>query len=308
MGNVQRIVLACVPLLSPLACGGNASIPVGDLEARVRDAVCENEVRCGEFPDQSTCASVFFAQQQLVADVNAGKIIYNGSAAAACLSTFSSLGCTLSDLTSSPTQSCVDAIKGTVPDGGACFDAEECVSQRCNLSACAGAMCCAGTCTATVPVGGACSLSGPGCADGAFCKRGAVGSAGTCTPDIAAGQSCGSLDNCVPGKFCIIVPPAVVGICTNAPSEGEPCPAGFCDARADVCDQTTKTCVRRIAVGGPCASTSACVSYANCNTATMKCVARVGGGGACATPADCVAGLPCTNGICVSPSDKPACI
>lgn len=79
--------------------------------------------RCDLAPDKNSCEGLY-ARQQLYAYVKAGKVIYDGHAAAACLDFYGTADCNLSDETSSahisPLQSCRETVKGTVGTGGAC--------------------------------------------------------------------------------------------------------------------------------------------------------------------------------------------
>jgi hypothetical protein len=314
MTNLQRFLVLALPLLSSFSCGGGGGpsgpgVPVGDLKARLRDALCGLEVRCGRYPDKNTCAGAVYAELQLFADLGSGKIQYDGQAAADCLNAYAQVGCNLSDqanTTGVPTQACQAALTGTVADGGACLINEECVSRSCNLTTCGGAMCCAGVCQTKLAVGEDCTARGSVCVDDAFCKRTTMPATGICTTKLAAGQACGASDTCAPGLACNTDPATGSGTCGGAPAEGEACPAGVCDASGDLCDPTTKTCVARIAVGGDCVSIG-CVSWARCDATAMKCVARAPAGGACGTSVDCIDSLPCTNGVCVSRPDVPAC-
>jgi hypothetical protein len=299
-------------LLVGVGCGsGSENISLADFTSRGKDAICDHDVRCGQYPDRATCEAVTFSMLQDTADVGTGKIIYNGEAAGGCLAAIESLGCNFSDQSgvSALEKSC-DAIEtGTVANGGACFNGDECVSRSCNLSACSAPTCCAGTCQAQVASGGDCSAGGSVCVDGTFCRFGATGTSATCTPLVAAGQPCNSAsDLCALGTVCNADPTTGSGTCGAAPAEGQPCPSGICDSSADVCDATSHTCVHLIAAGAACPSGSNCVPYAFCSVASMTCVALAVPGAACSTSSECLDGVPCTGGVCVGPSDTPACM
>ena len=296
------------------ACGGggSAAIPIDQLQARAMDALCSYEVRCGLAPDTAACDEGLYVREQLEADVKAGKVIYDGQTAAACLDVYRALSCAVSGAgLSSVTQaqSCKDIIKGTVATGGACLMDEECQSQACDRSACTtDTECCAGTCTAKIPAGGDCSAAGSRCADDLFCRRG-TGTTGICTALIADGQPCTSSDYCEAGRRCNVVTGTSAGTCGVLPAHGQACPGMTCDLLSDLCDPASKTCVSRIAIGGDCSAIpTGCVPYANCDASTMKCVARKRAGEACAQSSDCLSGVACTAGICVPPPDKPACM
>jgi hypothetical protein len=90
-------MLAICTLLS--ACGEGASggpIAVGDFSAAYEDAYCDGAVRCHAVPTSAEChAAVDGAAlySQLVASVAAGRIDYDGAAAAACLGGLFRLDC-----------------------------------------------------------------------------------------------------------------------------------------------------------------------------------------------------------------------
>lgn len=295
------------------ACGGGGgdAIPIDELEARAAEALCNFEIRCEVAPDRAGCEETFYFRQQLVADVKSGKIIYDGRAAAACLSLYPTLTCAVSDPGLSSVghaQSCRNAIKGTVAAGGSCLIGEECLSQSCQKAGCNGAIeCCAGTCLATIPAGGDCSNMTGRCADDLFCRRN-PDATGVCTATIADGQPCTSTDLCVSGRRCNLVPGTNAGTCGVLPARGQACPADLCDSLTDVCDPTSKTCVGLIALGGDCSAIpTGCVPYARCDAATKTCVTRKRAGEACTQTTDCLSGVACTGGVCVPPADKPVC-
>jgi len=309
---VKRILVVAWVCLSGCGGGDGASIAIEDLGARAIDAACEYEVRCGGAPDRAGCDESVYTRQQLVVDVKAGKIIYDGKAAAACLDLYRVTSCKVSDGAFSllnQSQSCRNAIKGAVATGGACLTSEECQSQACDKSACTTATeCCAGTCAAKISAGGDCSSSAVGCADDLFCKQGDTATTWTCAPFIADGQPCTSVDHCVAGRRCNLVMGTTKGTCGVLPARGQACPGTACDSSADFCDPASKTCLGRIPVGGDCTGlATGCVPYANCDTATMKCIARKRGGEACTESSDCLMGVACTGGVCVPPLDEPAC-
>ncbi|MEO8212484.1 MAG: hypothetical protein ABI560_04800 [Myxococcales bacterium] len=263
-------------------------------------------------PDQASCEETVLTSPQLVADVKAGKVIYDGQAAAACLDLYRVLGCNVSDaasIQSSQVQSCREMFKGTVATGAACLTSEQCQSQDCDKSDCPSTACCAGACVARISEGGVCAGFGAYCADDLVCRVSGTDNAGICTALIAGGQPCTSRDSCVPGRVCNVVKGTNAGTCGVLPSRGQECPGMACDSVADFCDPASKTCVGRVPVGGDCAGLpTGCVVYARCDVATMNCVARKRVGEACAQSNDCLIGVECTGGVCVPPPDEPVCM
>jgi hypothetical protein len=305
-----------LPCLWFSACGGggSGSVTLQELGPKAVSSLCAFEVRCGLYPDQTTCAGATATNlSQITADVSAGTIQYDAAAASDCLNAFASLGCNRSDQPDKTPQSCSDAFKGTIADGAACFINQECVSQKCNVGSCAqGAMCCQGTCGATVPpipAGGDCSGQSSSCVGGTFCQTGAGATSATCAARVAEGQPCMSVDECLVGLACHFDAATASGVCERFPAEGETCdPTQLgCNASTDFCDQATKKCVHDLAVGDPCPSGNGCVSYARCDTARMVCVARGAVGGPCASQSDCLGSLACTNGACALKAPAPVC-
>jgi hypothetical protein len=303
-------------LVAVATCGGGGSISLQDLGTQAKAAVCAYEVRCGLFPDQASCVgSVVSNLGQLMADVNAGKIAYDGVAASECLNVLSTASCSLSGSANVDQHACKDAFKGTAAGGAPCYTGAECISQQCDVVNCmTSTMCCAGTCSAfvvAIAAGGACSIAAPGsaCAAGTSCRAGANGAGATCQALIAVGGACADSSDCVAGAACKQDTPGH-GTCQPYPREGQACDPNNglpCDALSDTCDATTHTCVPLTAVGGACSvSGGGCVRYASCDPNSLKCVAKGGAGGPC-TQDSCLGDLACVNAVCALPSAPPVC-
>jgi hypothetical protein len=313
MPGHSRPRLVVLALLAASGCGGGgASIPLADLGARLLDAICTREVRCGVYPDKATCeaeAGDLLDEGQLIADVNAGRSVYDGKAAADCLSTYDSPtgfgSCSNSvALSAHGPSSCGDAIKGTLATGAACIDNDVCLSGNCDRSACtSGVACCMGVCVAaktTVAIGDDCSSAMVTCPDGSFCQTSttATGTTRTCVAKIAAGQPCAALTDCAPGTVCVSDAASGAGVCGTWPTRGQSCMASqFCDDVTDYCNTTTGLCTARAIPGGACPQMNACVAYATCTTTTATCVAQGQVGAVCVAPADCLSGN-CAAGTC----------
>jgi len=310
---VCRVFLA---VLAVGSCNGGGGVPIGQLGNKVLDVLCARAARCGEYPDEATCVAnngKLADMGQIESDVASGKVKYNGSQVATCLSMYDTAGCTVMETENLQLpQACQTVFQGSVATGGACYNDEECVSLKCNRGGCGGVTgCCAGTCdpvTVTVASGGDCVAVGTSCADGTYCKLDASKTGGTCTPLIAAGQSCTSLfGQCVSGKACVSDTTGGARTCGNLPAEGQACHDSICDANVDTCDTATKTCIRKIAVGGACPAGAGCVDYASCDATTKVCVAQKAAGGACSTANDCLGTLVCSSGTCVPAPAQPVC-
>ena len=314
--NGKCALLVTLLLASGPGCGsgGGGPIPISQLAGVTLDAFCARLVRCGFDPDVAACESAWFSNLQAEYDVTTGKVIYDAEAASRCIDGYASEGCTISVLDPAAeqmhTEACRAVFTGTVANGGACLSGADCVSQSCGVAACDTATCCAGTCQPQVAAGGDCSGNGAVCVDGTVCRIDVNNNNETCLTLIAAGQPCAhtNTDVCAIGTICLTDPATGASSCGPAPAEGQPCPDGTCDADVDTCDAISKTCVRRVAVGGVCTSSTACVPYATCDLTTSTCVALALAGASCVQDADCLGGLACDNGICTSHPDTPACM
>ena len=315
MRNARPIFAVFLALLGLSACGSD-SIPIGDLGAKLLDESCTRAARCGEYPDKATCLasnSRIVDLGQLEADVSAGKVTYDGSKAADCLSAIFARGCTITEqLAPVSSQACDDTFKGSVATGGTCFSEE-------------------GVCLA--------ELRQKQLRDRPHVLRGHVQPSGRRFDrqrwklparrvrlrqrNVLQTRS-DRLERYLyaPGGHGSAVHHARRGVrgwkylqyrsrdrkwhLRQGPCRRRAVPGnGFCDASSDTCDATSRTCVRKIAIGGGCPSGSGCVSCANCDTATLTCVPRASRGGACTTTSDCLGSLTCTNGVCVDAARRP---
>jgi hypothetical protein len=308
-------------LLAVAGCGGGsgASIPLADLGARLVDAICTREVRCGVYPDKATCVAAsgdLLDEGQVTSDVDSGKTLYDGKAAADCLAGYDSPSgygsCSNSVVLSSPgVKACGKALTGTLMIGAACLNSEVCASGTCDRAACTtGVACCTGVCAAaktTVAIGDDCSSATVTCPDGSFCQ-GTPSTGMTCVAKIAAGQPCTNLTDCAPGTLCVSDATTGAGICGTLPTRGQSCMAvQFCDAATDYCNTTTGLCTARVTPGGACPMMNECVAYATCNTTTTAtCVAQGSVGAACLVAADCLSGN-CAAGSCAVPPAATVC-
>ena len=298
-------VAAGMMLLVAMSCDSD-SLTLEEFLDSLLGEYCANVVRCGDAPDETTCRGSVYRNLQLPADVESGKIRYDSRAARECLVAVRAYDCQLSTKTPEPT-SCNEALRGTIAEGGSCLDSSECASRNCNLDGCAFGTCCAGLCEAQAAFGAACRSGVGACVPGAYCKTDGVTATGTCVAELGAGEACRlAFDECSPNLACVVADSTSgIGTCSTLPAEGQPCTTYQCDDNRDVCDQTTTTCVRRLAIGASCV-TGVCPPYAACDMTTKTCVTRTALGGACSTSNSCVAGS-CQNGVCTKHADQPAC-
>jgi hypothetical protein len=260
-------------------CGGGG-VSIDDLGPTLVDALCQRQVRCGVYATVEACkADVRIQIEEIQASVEAGRTKYDEGKAEDCIDGLGSASCDASSEDSRETpQACDDTFQGTVADGGACFNDEECLSEECDIPDC-GMACCTGACAPTVAevaVGGACgSTTGP-CARGSFCD----GTTMVCTALLGAGGACTGNSQCGYGMYC-----AEVGGCTDAPNHGEACPDGLCAEIGDRCDPTSMNCVSLSKRGEPCQTGFAglfdCQQPLTCNQTTLVCEDPPTAGQAC---------------------------
>lgn len=187
MVRIERAWSAvCVAMMALAGCdSGAGAVPLEELEERAIEATCAFYFGCctaagrDALPDTVTteaeCIAYRSAQdwdleEVVAAEVASGRYRYDASAAGACLAQVRS--CQASD--------CQLAI-GIVPEGGACEDPFECVSQLCE----------SGVCTRRAARGEACTSW--------ECDAGLICNAGVCMPRLADGGSCSSSAECASG-------------------------------------------------------------------------------------------------------------
>lgn len=271
-------------LLLLASCGSGLTIQ--EYPSALGDAFCKYLTRCGSFPDVSTCerANIGIRLQidpSTQAEVDQGKVIFDGSLAQDCLDEFGSQTCDTTDEDGRsffPTK-CRDIVKGTVAGGGACADNAECKSQTCNIPTCTMA-CCQGTCMGdSVPAlggsGDACTSSN-GCAVGFYCNF----TTQTCAELLAAGAMCNSTSDCAYGLGCAGT--AGMRTCKVLPKRGEACPDHMCRDAGDYCDSAGQ-CSKIGLAGSSCdgMNNAECSSYYPCDAQALKCTAAPALGEAC---------------------------
>jgi len=335
--RIPRAPLSLALALAVLAgaCGGRplpgpgAPIPLDGYVPALVNRKCARAVACRQMPDMATClATASIDLSQFIDAVNAGKIIYDGAAAATCFAATSLVGvaCTTTAQQAVPNDpSCAHIFNGTVAEGGPCSQPDECVSASCNLdvvTGCSGTPgCCTGACAPTapaasapLPVGADCSAAGLSCVAGAFCSA----STALCVANVTVGQPCDNATEkfCGPGLTCLPAPGGTQQVCLAPPAEGETCATGLpCDGLDDFCDPATRTCQPEIGVGGACPDGVGCVDYAQCDGRTRTCVENGQVGDSCSLSDGslCLGSLQCTtegassDGRCAVPPPPIIC-
>lgn len=226
--------------------------------------------------DQATCRSLYTdidVDADLLAAVEAGKVIYHPDKARECLNGLAGT-CKRNGLVDTDDNpACDETFEGTVAAGGQCAMDEEWISKNCDLPGCTEA-CCQGTCVGDTPpvrppLGEACGTSTGRCVN-SYCDTTTM----TCTALLAAGAQCTSSSQCTTGL-------CASQVCTELPGPGEPCgPSigfGLCDELGYTCSMTTMTCVAYGLSGDPCTSESDCSPVYACGaTGTCELGPRLG--------------------------------
>jgi len=198
--------------------------------------------------------SAVFDCQRVSADVAAGRMVYDQSHAAACLSSIEGVDCsvtTSSDPGGLP--ACTQVLWGTVPAGQACSPdpMSNCVPEAsCEQVGYA----CGGTCRTRVTVNGSCqSVDGTmtlPCVAGAHCVS------GVCLADAQEGQSCDGYagPTCASNLRCLGATSSASGTC-QAIETSQPCTdISDCGGGVYGCMGPTgaKTCARWKFTGDSC--------------------------------------------------------
>ncbi|HEY1549713.1 MAG TPA: Dickkopf N-terminal cysteine-rich domain-containing protein [Kofleriaceae bacterium] len=253
-------------LLVIAACSGGgdgSAISYPDFEMKMAAEYCSYSVRCGIFPDTSTCLAVSGAivRTDIEDAIAGGRIVFDANNALACLTAYANQSCDMTIARSGPIE-CGELFDGAVAANGSCALDDECISNSCTVPSCGGG-CCQGTCVGDIapsplPTGAACGYDAQ-CVTGDFCDL----PSGTCQPFVAVGSACNYLFACTPGNGC------VNQVCKTLPRTGEPCPEGACTNVGDTCG-STGVCVPFGQPGDSCASSS-CAPYFTCDVQTLTC-------------------------------------
>jgi hypothetical protein len=248
---------------------------------------------------------------QLAADVAAGKVVYDGKAAADCFAERSGDACgTSARRYGSSATRCSQIFTGAVALGGACSSSNQCKDGGCTGNApCQEGMCCPGTCmpftiSLEQPVGASC-MTTDWCVDTAYCDNEANMSApGTCRTFVPLGGACGPGISCDPRTWC------ADGKCRAFTPRGGDCSSIPCDDNLhDRCDPTTQKCVARAANGAACTASDECAFYGYCDPVTHTCGSNAALGEECGnnTGRGCMPELVCKTGVCVKFEYPPTC-
>jgi len=200
---------------------------------------------------------------------------FNADKAATCLASVQTAACSLLVSEDGP-PGCDEVFTGTVANGAACSDSDECANGYCDFDEtkkCA-------VCKPFAAVGENCAF-GQGCSKGASCSQGKCVAKGS----VAAGQPCEDGDACTTGTFCKWGRNG--GVCTTKAAK---------DAACDDTDECT--------AGLVCADKSATDSDRTCQSPKAE-------GATCSELGQPFEGASeCTKGVCglISQAEPPKCL
>jgi hypothetical protein len=290
--------------------GGGGDIALGDLEDEFANEICASLVACDQVPDIASCKeSLGIDLSQLIADVEAGLVEYDGAQARECLNDFNITDCNLFEGIEE-SDACDATFSGSVAAGGSCFSDEVCAGDaECDGND--GESCTAGVCVAAeqlASVGQSCATVD--CEDGLDCND-----ADVCEARPTIGDACESIFECADG-ICDLGPDNTPGTCVVLPTTGETCDptlGGFggrfsCGFNTDYCDPSDNTCKAKQAPGSDCSAVEfSCVNYAACVEGT--CQAEPGLGDSCVVDSQlsCLGDLDCEGGTCTAEPADPVC-
>lgn len=250
------------------------SVSPGDYEERLRDATCEQLVRCSEFPDVQSCQPFFVVNDATFqSEIAAGTITFDGDKANECVNAIKNQPCDLTAMESRVVPAaCDEAVSGTLENNVDCYSNESCKSGACITPSCPDA-CCVGSCQAESPpaqMGQPCATRA--CDVGLTCDN-----TKTCVPLYAAGTTCIDSTDCQYGLACIGSP----GTCTAVPHLGDPC-TDTCGDLGTHCS-ASKICEQDGLAGDACATATDCSPFYPCNLTTGQCTALPVAGDSCET-------------------------
>lgn len=303
----------------PPDAGPTTTLALTALDQALVESNCEYLLRCGYYADRALCerSLTFNLAEALGPHIAAGRVLYDATAASACIAGIRAGSCYFYDPAPPSPTICRKVFQGTADDDAPCAIDSQCRSGVCDPSApCGVDQCCPGTCLAfpearVVALGEACTseTENLACADGTVCKLTLEGQYRfTCVARVGLGEACDELP-CQRDLFCM---PSTTGpaTCVHYPRRGEACSDALavCAFRNDYCDKSTFTCVALSEVNVPCESGSTCARTSYCDLETTHtCQPKSEVGGTCVTNRECLAFLDCIDGKCVKEQPRPVC-
>lgn len=308
--------------------GGGGGIPLESLQSSYITAFCGVIDRCGSqggfgpltFSSKEVCVATMSASGQFevdeVADVAAGKLVYNADQASACLAALNGLKCGGVNDLDELAPSCEKVFSGALAIDAECTDDEHCKDGWCK-GADEPNSGCPGKCAADKPAGEACE-------DTDECVQGLSCNGGKCAERVKAkaGEDCAGSNSCAAGLACDNESKSV---CVALPASGAACLSEKASARCAAglrCHEgkcaapgkAGETCD----VGAQLETGLQCDAGLNCGVKlsdqgvpeSQTCVAIKGAGEACSLIFECK-GLDqyCKEGKCASlPKAGEACV
>jgi hypothetical protein len=299
--------------------GSATTLALTALDEELVGSHCDYLLRCGYYADRAVCerSLTFNLAEALGPHITAGRVVYDATAAAACIAGIRAGSCYFYDPAPPSPTICRKVFQGTAGADEPCAIDSQCRSGVCDPSSPCGAyQCCPGTCLSfpeskVVGLGEACTSESENltCGDGTVCKLTLDGQYRfTCVTRVGLGESCDELP-CQRELFCM---PSTTGpaTCVHYPRRGEACSdaLGICAFRNDYCDKSTFKCVALQSDGAPCESDSTCARTSYCDVATTQtCQPKSPPGGACLSNRQCMAFVDCIGGKCTTEPRTPVC-
>jgi len=201
--------LASVSCSKQFECCSDAEIMDLYMGITINDHPIATEADCNEFSNALLSGLLVPEYKESLA---AGRIEYDGTAAADCIADIQSLSCDQynSGDIDSVLPTCRPFVIPKVGDGGACGEDYECTSGFCDGETEDGPD---GMCKPKPGAGEACTDD---CADGLYCGFDTSGGGEMCMPKLANGETCNLDDRCMSdycadGGMCAEKPPLCQG-------------------------------------------------------------------------------------------------
>lgn len=310
-----------------------ATLQIHEFFIAAEEAYCEWAAGCGGYESFETCqATEFFdvwfqadllaagvfnvpsdgfprgaAVTYLLAAHDAGRIEFDGEAAAACLEHVKARGCdrpgtfTPSETEAAGIAACAQVFRGTMVRNGPCYLGIECASEDgadvvCGHDPTCADACCVGGCRVLsgAPEGTPCTGQ-TRCEEGTYCAFDFdTGMNTVCSKKLAIGAACPFGNECEDGSYCDFN----TGSCAAPAKLGQPCWSGVCEAGlycGDVSGNGDRRCLAFAGEGETCAYYSeGCRALDNvCDPLSLRCVKLPKAGSACVDGWHCAASATC---------------
>ncbi len=309
MPSALRLAVLSLALSSLAACG-HGDLTAAEFPAVYAQAYSAPVSRCrhqaGYLAQQDLADTRDNFAIDLPKAIKLGRAAFDSKQAQACIAALTGRGC--GRVTETPA-SCWNAVRGLVPDGGACGWLLECTHGFCSgdngcPATCIGALtagaecpnktsnaqcdarlgveCISSVCSPPLAAGGACDETSR-CAAGLFCDS----FDSKCAPQHNEQVVCGTDEECVDGLYCQLTSGG--GLCRKKVAQGKPCGE----------DQD-----HAIAAENECQDGLLCLGFARKPPRPGICGVPGDVGSSCAASAQvpgCAQGLNCSGGLCTLP-------